>query len=411
VPPESEVSGTDRSGAAEPGSPWVGRVDAWLLAALTVGLAASITLSEFALAILALWLTVTRRWPGVRGGGWPLAAPMTAFAAWTLVAAVASARPLESLVAAKSVLSLGAFYVVLNALPDRAAAHRFTAGLLLAFAAVGALAVVQAVGCPGPEATGLLFRKCLRARGLFSTYMTLAGTLTLVLVATLPPLTCAGRGAWWKWPAWIVGVLALGLTYVRGAWLGFAVGALMDTVGGRRRRLALAAVAVVVIAAVVTPGVVRRLGTIGDLADPTTRERLAMLSAGLAMAHDHPLTGVGPGQVKHLYPRYAPPEAVRRHTSHLHDTPLQILVERGLPGLAAWLAIFAAFIVRGLRAGRRAPGDRPEDRALVLGCVAALVAFVVAGLFEYNFGDTEVLLVAAALMAVPLVIERDRRPS
>jgi O-antigen ligase len=136
-----------------------------------------------------------------------------------------------------------------------------------------------------------------------------------------------------------------------------------------------------------------------------------MLRAGLAMAYDHPLTGVGPGQVKHLYPRYAPPEAVRRYTSHLHDAPLQILVERGVPGLAAWLAIFAAFVARVLGARPRAPEERPEDRALALGCLAAVVAFVVAGLFEYNFGDTEVLLVAVSLMAVPFVIERDRRRS
>ena len=60
-------------------------------------------------------------------------------------------------------------------------------------------------------------------------------------------------------------------------------------------------------------------------------------------------------------------------------------------------------------ARRRAPEEREEDRALALGCVAALVGFLVAGFFEYNFGDTEVLLVAASLMAVPFVFERERR--
>src|SRR5207237_2943962 len=38
---------------------------------------------------------------------------------------------------------------------------------------------------------------------------------------------------------------------------------------------------------------------------------------------------------------------------------------------------------------------------------AAIAAFLVAGLFEYNFGDTEVLLVAVALMALPFGVQRD----
>ena len=58
--------------------------------------------------------------------------------------------------------------------------------------------------------------------------------------------------------------------------------------------------------------------------------------------------GIGPGQVKHVYARVAPAEAMRLSTSHLHNTPLQMLVERGLLGLVTWLWIFVAFLVRGL---------------------------------------------------------------
>jgi hypothetical protein len=47
--------------------------------------------------------------------------------------------------------------------------------------------------------------------------------------------------------------------------------------------------------------------------------------------------------------------------------------------------------------------DGPE-RTLVIGVQAAIVSFLVAGLFEYNFGDTEVVLVAVALMALPFVV-------
>jgi O-antigen ligase len=251
-------------------------------------------------------------------------------------------------------------------------------------------------------------RKCARARGFFSIYMTLAGVLTLVLVSTLPRLALGGRSAAWAAPAWLAGILALGLTSVRGAWLGFAAGCVSSSLGLRRRWLVLAVLALVVAGAlVVEPRLLERVRTMGDLADDTTRDRLAMLEAGLGLAIAHPLTGIGPGQVKHVYPIVAPAEALRRSTSHLHDTPLQIVVERGLPGLAAWLAIWVGFFGAAWRVFRRVPRADAEARALVLGSMAAIAAFLVAGLFEYNFGDTEVLLVALALMALPFVVERD----
>jgi len=329
------------------------------------------------------------------------------------VAALASARPVESLLAAKGLLTLGAFYVVLHALPDRAAARRFATGLFLAVSLVALLAIAQVGFCPagGTVESGplrLLFRKCARARGFFSIYMTLAGVLTLVLVSVLPRLARGGRSAVWALPGWLAGVLALGLTYARGAWLGFAVGAVAGALTLRRRWLVLVALALVIAGTLaVEPGVLERLRTVGDLADDTARDRLAMLDAGLRLVRAHPVTGVGPGEVKRLYPAWATEEALRRSTSHLHDTPLQIVVERGIPGLAAWIAIWVAFFARAGRTLYRIPAGDEESRGLVLGSMAAIAAFLVAGLFEYNFGDTEVLLVALTLMALPFVVARD----
>jgi len=149
------------------------------------------------------------------------------------------------------------------------------------------------------------------------------------------------------------------------------------------------------------------VSSVGDLTNDTARDRLAMLETGLRLAIAHPLTGIGPGQVKNVYPTEASPEALRRSTSHLHDTPLQIVVERGVPGLGAWIAIWVGFFGAAWRVLRRIPPANEEARALVLGSMAAIAAFLVAGLFEYNFGDTEVLLMALAVMALPFVVERE----
>ena len=391
----------------------------WLLRVLTVGLAASITLSEAALVVLAVVLVVGGR-PAPPGAArprtaWPLIGPVIVFALWTLVTVLASPHPGESLLASRGLLTLGAFYVVLNALPDTRAAGRFASGLLIAVAVVALLSIVQVGFCP-PGGTletesapvRLLMRKCARARGFFSIYMTFAGVLILVLVSALPRVALGGRRVAWALPAWLAGIVGLGLTSVRGAWLGFGAGCAVCALGLRRRWLVLAALALVVAGSlVVEPRVLERVKSVGDLADDTTRDRLAMLYAGLGLSRAHPVTGIGPGQVKRVYPVVAPPEALRRSTSHLHNTPLQIVVERGLPGLAAWVAIWVGFFGAAWRVLRRVPPTDEEARALVLGSMGAVAAFLVAGLFEYNFGDTEVLLMALAVMALPFVVERD----
>jgi O-antigen ligase len=376
-----------------------------LLGALVVGLLASISLTQIALGALAVWVVLARRArliPPLRA---PLLGPVVAFAGWSVVAALASERPLESLAALESLLNLAALFVVVNALSEPALTRRFATWLLAGLGVLALVGLVQVAACPGPRATGLL-RKCTRARGFFSIYMTLAGVLAPLLTSALPRLARLRTDAAWLAPAWLLGAGALAVTYVRGAWIGFAAGALV-AVAGLGRRGIVAALALVVLGTALllgVPGVRDRVRTIGTMGDDTTRDRVAMLDAGKRLAEEDPLTGVGPGQIKHVYPRVAPPEAMRRSTSHLHNTPVQILAERGVVGLAAWLWIFVAFFVRGTAALRRLPPEAVADRALALGSLAAIVTFLAGGLFEYNFGDTEVLLLATTLMALPFTL-------
>src|SRR4029077_3708783 len=94
------------------------------------------------------------------------------------------------------------------------------------------------------------------------------------------------------------------------------------------------------------PSVRARMETIGDPRNDTTRDRMGMLLVGCDIIAAHPIVGIGPEGVKRVYPQLARPEGMRRSTSHLHNTPLQIAAERGVVGLAAWLWIFVAFFRR-----------------------------------------------------------------
>ena len=382
-----------------------------LLAAYIAGLGVSITLAETALVLLAIrWLV--RLATGRARPGWPLAWPLAVFAIVTIAAAALARQPADSLWNARDVLLLASVWVMRDAWPDSARARRDLLRLLAVMAVISVIGVVQVAYCAELAAwaprLGRVATKCHRAHAFYSIYMTMGGVLAVALLATLPILIeLRGRPRWTP-VAWLLSTLGLAVTYVRGAWLGVGAGVLaLVSMVRQGRRLLLGGLVILTVLLLLLPGVRSRARSLVDPSDPTSSERLLLWRSGLAMARDHALRGVGPGQVKRVYPDYAAPQVVHKNRSHLHNTPIQILVERGVPGLLAWLWLFAAFFARAWPLAR-ALGTTGETRhALVTGAVSAVVGFLVAGLTEYNFGDTEVLLVTTLVMSAALVVEHE----
>jgi O-antigen ligase len=393
-----------------------------------LGLAVSITLAETALALLALWWIV-RVLRGTARPGWPLVWPIAIFTGVTIVAALASGRAVESLISSRGVLLLATMWIVRDAVPDAFTGRRLLRALLGFLGIASLVGIAQVTYCaewPGwaarfgeavPWAGGIVpwlarfGAKCHRARAFYSIYMTFGGVLTIVLLATLPELVWTRGRPRWAPLAWAVSCVAFALTYVRGAWLGFAAGIAVLGASLRRGRTVLfGGLVVLAVLLLLLPGVRARVRSIADPADPTTSERFLMWRSGVHIARDNLLVGIGAGQVKHVYPQYAAPEVTNKHRGHLHNAPLQVLVERGVVGLGAWLAIFAGFFVRAARIRRRIPEDSQES-ALLTGGVAATAGFLVGGLFEHNYGDSEVLLVATFVMGLVLAIEYSRSDS
>lgn len=382
-----------------------------LLAAFVLGLGLSITLSQTALALLTLLWLVRLRDPAARAEArWPLWRPVAAFSAITLVSALSSGHPGEAIMASKGLLLVAALYVTAAMLRDATDADRFLTGLTLVLTVAAVVGLLQVGVCPGPTAPERtprwLYHRCDRAHGFFSIYMTLAGVLLPGLLAVLPRLLPgSGLSRSWRPVGWLVMLAGLVATYTRGAWIGFGAGVLVVVAAVRRGRLLLlAGLVLLALGALAAPYQLRqRFVSMGDLEGEGVRERVYMWRSGLAMWRERPLFGVGPGGVKRQYERYALPEAVKKRTSHVHNTPLQILVERGVLGLAAWLWIWVGFFWAGIRRLRRLP-PASRERALVLGSLAAIVGFLIAGLSEFNFGDSEVVMVAWALMALPWAV-------
>ena len=80
---------------------------------------------------------------------------------------------------------------------------------------------------------------------------------------------------------------------------------------------------------------------------------------------------------------------------------MQIAAERGLPALAVWLVFIGMLVANVFRIFRRT-----EDRVLAAGALAAIAAMLSAGMFEYNFGDSEFLMLFLIVVTLPFAAER-----
>jgi O-antigen ligase len=246
-----------------------------------------------------------------------------------------------------------------------------------------------------------------RARGLVGHYMTFAGQLVLFtsLAAGIAALV---RDRAWRLGAAgaaLLGTLALGATFTRSAWLGL-VAALAVVLGATRPRWLIGLALALALVLGFGPASVRdRALSAFDPHHPTNRERTYMWEAGLAMFRDHPATGVGLQDLKPLYDRYKPAEA-RERAGHLHSVPIHLLATTGVVGFGAFLFLFGSLVfaaTRGLRAQLSRGGLAAGVR---LGMTAGLVAFLIAGLFEWNLGDEELLYPLYTLVGIAWAARR-----
>ena len=90
---------------------------------------------------------------------------------------------------------------------------------------------------------------------------------------------------------------------------------------------------------------------------------------------------------------------------HLHNVPLQIAAERGLPALAIWVWFVAT---AGWDLWRKLKTTR--HRFLAASGLAAMAGMLSAGLFEHNFGDSEFLMLLLVLITLPFAADRTDLP-
>ena len=385
--------------SAEPVRPpsWLVRAGPWLFQGHLI-VVFSIALSNILLGLAVLAAPWSVRLRRVR---WAAAAPVTvplALYALTLIASIlASFDPLTSLNGLRELFTLTALPLAFVFVRGERAVRRLVDGLVLMGALLAGAGLAQyLIGYGDIER---------RIRGPFSHYMTFSGFLLICALLLLASLMFGRRRrSVWRWAALLLINVALLGSLTRSAWVALAVTLTLLLIV-RAPRLLLAYVPAAVLFIVLAPvPMLQRMASIIDLRDSSNYDRLCMVKAGLAMVEERPLFGLGPEMVERRYAIYREPTAPRFQVPHLHNTFLQLAAERGLPALASYLALLGGAAWTAWRRYLREGKSRGPRADLYAGMLLALLAFCVAGLFENNWGDTEVQRPALFLLAVPFCL-------
>ncbi len=207
-----------------------------------------------------------------------------------------------------------------------------------------------------------------------------------------------GRRLGWWWLAAVLNTAAFVLHFKRGAWLAFLVSAGLLALAARRRRV-MVMLLVAVACAFALPQVRQRMGLLRDEMRIKTGGRYVLWTRiAPPMLHDYPW-GMGWKAVRHEdFTQYD--QRIQPKLNHLHNNALQLRLELGWAGVAAWLAWMLTGLVVMWRILRTAVRQATPEAGLAYGLLGGFLALQLNGLVEYNFGDAEIFMLFNLLLGL-----------
>ena len=250
-----------------------------------------------------------------------------------------------------------------------------------------------------------------RAAGFYGHYTTYAEVLQMLAALALGLLVAAPGGWRARTRLLLAGTLgALGLallwTVTRASWAAFLAAAGIIVMAGASRRAVLfllACAAPLVLAGLFVLQQKRHVGFV-DANDGSTTWRLTVWREGfglLTQSPRHLLVGIGMDSLKNHWREWHLFDDGKLPVGHMHSTPLQLALERGVPALLAWLVWLALYWRTLWQTLRRHDLAWPE-RGVTLGALGGSVGFFLSGLVHYNWGDSEVVMVFYLLMGLAI---------
>jgi hypothetical protein len=307
-----------------------------------------------------------------------------------LVGTLLSVSPVGSLPdLACHVVGIGLFLAAANWLNDRRRVYQLALALVGVMTLVSVIGVYQYIARVPPAESGwvdLAQNPYLRTRAysLFGNPNVLATYLLLVMPMALALAVSSTRlvkkGAFYG--AFAVAGVCMLFTFSRGGWMALYVSVVAFAVVASRKLL-IAIVLVTILFTAIVPRVDvidQRLGSIKGAGDSSLSYRTVVWKEALLMIIDHWPSGVGLGHRAYMkvYPEYMLDRQKKPY--HSHNQFLQLLIELGVPGLAAFAWLFFRVLRLALHLARR-------ERDRLLAAIAAAVGSAMLGLLTMGLTD------------------------
>lgn len=210
----------------------------------------------------------------------------------------------------------------------------------------------------------------------------------------------------------LVIMAAFVLAGVRSAFVGFAAGFFVLAML-QGRRLFLYFLVVAVLALLLSPPVAqeRLLDFFKIKGDLSNEGRLLLWQTGWRIFLAHPWRGWGWRDLAVVYPDFAPAGAdLTKHPfyiGHVHNNFLQMSIIGGIAGLGVFIWLWVEIGRKLFSAFRQMPAGYLRDT--VLGAFCAFIGYLFAGLFDWSFGDEEIMIALWLLIGLGFAAERMAR--
>ena len=217
---------------------------------------------------------------------------------------------------------------------------------------------------------------------------------------------------WWRRLALLscaAQVLALLLTYSRGAWLGWFGAMIVFGMATKQWRYLFLTLTLVAACVVSLPSLRARVMSVAvqPQSDASISERLEVLSDTLRLGMNHPILGIGYGRGRlkaGLRANFQETYGETRPIWHAHNVYGELFAETGLLGLGTFLWMIVHTLYRLLQSARRSAS---LHRHVGYGIAAAWIAAALAGLGDIPFYHHEPRVFFFSLFAMAYLYCRE----
>ena len=347
------------------------------------------------------WLLRTHLTDTWKEQRWPLGIPFVLFVLACLIAVVNAYDVNYSYSSLKKLLEFLIFFWVLNCVRDNNLRNSLSLILITSATLAGLFGLYQYWQVfDFNQKFSIFIITENRPEGTLSTYMTFAGLLMLAGVIALAKILF--QKPTHKWLLGSIGIITLSLllNLSRQAWFGFLIALIFLVFFWRKKILLLIPIMLLVIYVASPLSIQQRVKSMLSGEDRTFAMRTALWKGGWKIFKDYPLTGCGFRCVDLVNSQYPDPTGYIARFRGMHNNLIQVAVDTGILGVTAWLGIWFYFF-RFLYHKAITLEKNANERWVILGSAAAMLAFLAAGFFETNFYDSEVAMLLYFIMALP----------